>query len=82
MAFLATAHLPGQSWSSAPSYDFVSYPGAASTSSSYGSGDPTSHTQQPIMTGTSVLGIKYNGGVMLAADTLGECGSVITMLAP
>jgi 20S proteasome alpha/beta subunit len=41
--------------------------------SSYGSGstDPTSHTQQPIMTGTSVLGIKYDGGVMLAADTLG-----------
>lgn len=24
------------------------------------------------MTGTSVLGIKYEGGVMLAADNLGE----------
>lgn len=24
------------------------------------------------MTGTSVLGVKYDGGVMLAADTLGE----------
>lgn len=28
------------------------------------------------MTGTSVLGIKYAGGVMLAADTLGSYGSL------
>ena len=27
------------------------------------------------MTGTSVLGIKYAGGVMLAADTLGSCSA-------
>jgi 20S proteasome subunit beta 7 len=32
---------------------------------------PIQHTQQPIVTGTSVLGIKYKDGVMLAADTLG-----------
>ena len=27
--------------------------------------------RQPIVTGTSVLGIVYNKGIMLAADTLG-----------
>ncbi len=37
---------------------------------------PISHTQQPIVTGTSVLGVKYAGGVMLAADTLGSYGSL------
>jgi 20S proteasome subunit beta 7 len=30
------------------------------------------HTQQPIVTGTSVLGIKYKDGIMLAADNLGK----------
>ena len=28
--------------------------------------------RQPIVTGTSVLGLKYQDGVMLAADNLGE----------
>ena len=28
------------------------------------------------MTGTSVLGIKFEGGVMIAADTLGSYGSM------
>lgn len=37
---------------------------------------PTSHTQQPIVTGTSVLGIKYKDGVMLAADCLASYGSL------
>jgi len=34
------------------------------------------HTQQPIVTGTSVIGIKYKDGVMMAADTLGSYGSL------
>jgi len=38
--------------------------------------DPRSHTTRPIVTGASVLGIKYNGGVMLAADTLLSYGSM------
>ncbi|KAL2918090.1 Proteasome subunit beta type-7 [Polyrhizophydium stewartii] len=37
---------------------------------------PVSRTQQPIVTGTSVLGIKYKDGVMLAADTLASYGSL------
>lgn len=33
-------------------------------------------TRQPIVTGTSVLAIKYNGGVMMTADTLCSYGSM------
>ena len=36
---------------------------------------PRQHTQYPYVTGTSVLAIKYAGGVMVAADTLGAYGS-------
>lgn len=34
------------------------------------------YTTQPIVTGTSVLGIKFKDGVMLAADTLASYGSL------
>lgn len=34
------------------------------------------HTSQPIVTGTTVIGLKYKGGVMLAADTLASYGSM------
>lgn len=34
------------------------------------------HTQQPIVTGTSVLGIKYKDGIMMAADNLASYGSL------
>jgi len=37
---------------------------------------PTQHAKNPIVTGTSVLGIKYAGGVLLAADTLCSYGSM------
>lgn len=32
--------------------------------------------RQPVVTGTSVLGIKYKGGVMMAADNLASYGSL------
>ena len=38
--------------------------------------EPTTHTQQPIVTGTTVIGLKYKDGVMLAADTLASYGSL------
>jgi 20S proteasome subunit beta 7 len=47
---------------------------AATSMSSAISG--TQRTTQPIVTGTSVLGIKYKDGVMLAADTLCSYGSL------
>jgi len=31
---------------------------------------PIAHTTQPIVTGSSVIGMKYNGGVLIACDTL------------
>ena len=35
--------------------------------------EPSTRTQQPIVTGTGVLAIKFKDGVMVAADTLGKC---------
>jgi len=37
---------------------------------------PLTRTQDPIVTGTSILGIKYKDGVMLAGDTLASYGSL------
>lgn len=37
---------------------------------------PSMHTQQPIVTGTSVVAIKYNNGIIMAADNLGLYGSL------
>lgn len=37
---------------------------------------PTTRTSQPIVTGTTVLGLKFADGVMLAADTLASYGSM------
>lgn len=37
---------------------------------------PRQHTTRPIVTGTSVLGVVYNGGVLLAADTQLSYGSM------
>lgn len=37
---------------------------------------PNTRSQCPITTGTSVLGIQFDGGVMLAADKLGSYGSL------
>lgn len=37
---------------------------------------PMRHTLTPITTGTSVLGIKFDKGVMIACDTLGSYGSL------
>jgi len=34
------------------------------------SADPKQHTLSPIVTGATVIGIKYNGGVLIACDTL------------
>ncbi|KAF9941377.1 Proteasome subunit beta type-7 [Mortierella antarctica] len=42
----------------------------------HASGHPTSHTQSPVVTGTSVLGLKFKGGVILAADNLASYGSL------
>jgi len=37
---------------------------------------PRKHTLRPIVTGTSIVAVKYKGGVMMAGDTLGSYGSL------
>ncbi|CAI9613072.1 unnamed protein product [Staurois parvus] len=37
---------------------------------------PRRHTLNPMVTGTSVLGVKFDGGVIMAADMLGSYGSL------
>lgn len=37
--------------------------------------NPTEHTLSPIVTGSTVIGVKYDGGVLIAADTLASYGS-------
>jgi 20S proteasome subunit beta 7 len=37
---------------------------------------PRTHTTQPILTGTSVLAIKYKDGVMMSSDTLASYGGL------
>lgn len=34
-------------------------------------GGANQHTQQPLVTGTSVIALKYKEGVVIAADNLG-----------
>ncbi|KAK9905094.1 hypothetical protein WJX75_009547 [Coccomyxa subellipsoidea] len=46
-----------------------------SVAAGLGGHDPTKHTTTPYVTGTSVLGVTYRDGVLLAADTLGSYGS-------
>jgi len=38
--------------------------------------DPITHTQSPVTTGTSVLAVAYDGGIVMAADMLGSYGSL------
>ena len=63
-------------WNDGPSpsgyYDF---PGRNQAQSTAHSG-PASHSQYPITTGTSVFGIKYKDGVIIAADTSGNYGNL------
>ncbi|KAG0236961.1 Proteasome subunit beta type-7 [Actinomortierella wolfii] len=42
----------------------------------HASGHPTTHTQSPVVTGTSVLGLKFKDGVLMAADNLASYGSL------
>ncbi|KAI7853509.1 nucleophile aminohydrolase [Circinella umbellata] len=37
---------------------------------------PVTRTQQPLVTGTSVIALKYRDGIMMAADMLGSYGSL------
>ncbi|XP_075763575.1 LOW QUALITY PROTEIN: proteasome subunit beta type-4 [Pelodiscus sinensis] len=53
-------------------------PGAAGPGPQFqpGGGGPLTRTLNPMVTGTSVLGVKFDGGVIIAADMLGSYGSL------
>ncbi|EMC91252.1 hypothetical protein BAUCODRAFT_117587 [Baudoinia panamericana UAMH 10762] len=44
--------------------------------SSHPPSHPTTHTQSPVVTGTSVLALKFSTGVVIAADNLASYGSL------
>ncbi|GAA5859560.1 hypothetical protein JCM8547_006141 [Rhodosporidiobolus lusitaniae] len=74
-------HFPSTSWGKPrndaqmdPYATFPIHPGRGAKSDSFSQG--VQRTQQPIVTGTSVLGLKFKGGVMLAADNLASYGSL------
>ena len=41
--------------------------------------DPIKHTQSAIYTGSSVIGLKYNNGIIIACDTLMHYGSSLSL---
>ena len=65
-------------WGGGPSpsgyYDFPNRGHQCAISS--GSAGPNAHSQYPITTGTSVFGLKYKDGVIIAADTSGNYGNL------
>ncbi|ORY85311.1 20S proteasome subunit [Leucosporidium creatinivorum] len=73
-------HFPSTSWGKPrndaldPYASFPIHQGRPQTNDVFADG--VQRTQQPIVTGTSVLGIKFKGGVMMAADNLASYGSL------
>lgn len=68
--------LPGTSWSGAHALPDPFAHAQNKSSASDAFTDAVTHTQQPIVTGTSVIAIKYKDGVMMAADNLASYGSL------
>nr|XP_033781376.1 proteasome subunit beta type-4 [Geotrypetes seraphini] len=61
-------------WGSGPAPgQFYSFPGGCGSETG---SEARGRTLNPMVTGTSVLGVKFDGGVMLAADMLGSYGSL------
>ncbi|OQO08865.1 hypothetical protein B0A48_05755 [Cryoendolithus antarcticus] len=65
-------HLP-QAWGRPRDDVYGQYNSAYLPSSHH---NPTTHTQSPIVTGTSVIALKYSTGVVIAADNLASYGSL------
>merc|ERR1739838_316488 len=62
---------PAPIWSGGPTPGkFYDFPGTR------GQQDTKSHTLYPSTSGTSVVGLVYDGGILLAADSLGSYGSL------
>lgn len=55
---------------------FYSFPNHLPNQSTKATEDPFRCTLNPMVTGTSVFGVKFDGGVIVGADTLGSYGSL------
>ncbi|KAL8595544.1 hypothetical protein ACOMHN_000752 [Nucella lapillus] len=67
------AFVPGPLWNNGPTPGQIyNFPGKATDTDYYG----TQRTMFPTVTTTSVLGLKFKDGVVLAADMLGSYGSL------
>ncbi|XP_032060520.1 proteasome subunit beta type-4 [Aythya fuligula] len=64
------ARAPPPFWAGGPA------PGQAYSHGTAAGIQPLTRTTTPMVTGTSVLGVKFEGGVMLAADMMGSYGSL------
>ncbi|KAH3865032.1 hypothetical protein DPMN_028070, partial [Dreissena polymorpha] len=65
--------LPTELWRNGPQPgSLYNFPGGKIA----GHNEPVKRTMYPIVTGTSVLGLKFKDGVVLAADKLGSYGSM------
>ncbi|KAL0809675.1 hypothetical protein ABMA28_011194 [Loxostege sticticalis] len=79
MAFMGDTMNPAPLWYNGPTPGaFYNFPGNSST---YGPGshpasDFKAHSASPITTTTTVIGLKFDKGVVIAADTLGSYGSL------
>uniref|UniRef100_A0A8C4Z7Y3 Proteasome subunit beta n=2 Tax=Gadus morhua TaxID=8049 RepID=A0A8C4Z7Y3_GADMO len=70
---METSGLKLNFWENGPTPgQFYSFPGSQQGPSC----GPVRHTLNPMVTGTSVLGVKFTGGVVIAADMLGSYGSL------
>ncbi|KAL4712211.1 hypothetical protein ACJJTC_011072 [Scirpophaga incertulas] len=79
MAFMGDIMNPAPLWNNGPSPGaFFNFPGNTSvvTSSNHSVQEFRAHSQSPITTTTTVIGLKYDKGVVIAADTLGSYGSL------
>ncbi|CAG5124626.1 unnamed protein product [Candidula unifasciata] len=64
---------PGPLWGGGPTPGlFYNFPGSRNTSGM----EAKQVTQSPVVTGSSVLGLQFKGGVIIAADMLGSYGSL------
>jgi len=77
---MAAMNIPGfqeQLWCNGPSPGaFYNFPGNQNGPKTAEQISPVKRTLYPTTTGTSVLGVKFDGGVLMAADTLGSYGSL------
>jgi len=63
-------------FSNAPFWQGGPEPGAFHEFGAVCGSKPVRHTLSPMVTGTSVLGLRYKDGIIIAADTLGSYGSM------